>query len=286
MMKFVTYTSAGETFYGVAEHGGMIALSPLFPQWQSLRDVIADDGLAQLEQSARDKEITHADGDYTYDIPIPNPDKIICVGVNYFDKNSPYQSGGDAPENPALFFRTPRSFVGHQTPLVRPTVSDKLDYEAEIAIVIGKGGRHIKQANAYQHIAGITLCNEGSVRDWVAHSKFNVTQGKNFDKSGSIGPWIVPFTQDSQLDDIRLTATVNGEVRQDAQTSDMIFSIRKQIEYISTFTTLVAGDIIVTGTPAGSGARLDPPQFLKPSDRVDIYADGVGTLSNGIVDEC
>ena len=285
MMKFVTYTSAGETFYGVATDGGMIALSPLFPQWRSLRDVIADDGLAQLEQSASTMQITHADGDYEYDIPIPNPDKIICVGVNYFDKNSPYYSGSEAPENPALFFRTPRSLVGHQAPLVRPTISDKLDYEAEIAIVIGKGGRHIKQADAYKHIAGITLCNEGSVRDWVVHSKFNVTQGKNFDKSGSIGPWIVPFTQDSQLDDIRLTATVNGSLRQDAQTSDMIFSIRKQIEYISTFTTLVAGDIIVTGTPAGSGARLDPPQFLKPGDMVDVYADGVGTLSNGIVDE-
>ena len=164
-------------------------------------------------------------------------------------------------------------------------MSDKLDYEGEIAVIVGKGGRHIKQADAYDHIAALTLCNEGTLRDWVRHAKFNVTQGKNFDRSGAMGPWLVPFTSTDQLDDVRLTTKVNGEPRQDDRTSRMVFPIRRQINYISTFTTLVPGDVIVTGTPTGSGARLDPPVFLRPGDVIEVEADGIGVLRNGVEDE-
>jgi len=169
--------------------------------------------------------------------------------------------------------------------LIRPPESSQLDYEGEIAVVIGKTGRRILEKNAYDHIVAITLCNEGTIRDWTRHGKFNVTQGKNWDNSGSMGPWIIPFYESSQLDDIKLTTKVNGEKRQEDITSNMIFSIKKQISYISTFTTLVPGDIIVTGTPTGSGARLDPPVFLKPGDVVEVFAEGIGTLINHIDDE-
>ncbi|MDU6891979.1 MAG: fumarylacetoacetate hydrolase family protein, partial [Pseudomonas aeruginosa] len=221
----------------------------------------------------------------TWQPPISVPEKTICIGVNYPDRNAEYKDGQDAPKYPSMFMRTPRSFVGHETPLVRPRASSQLDYEGELVLVIGKAGRHIPETSALDHIAALTLCNEGTIRDWVRHAKFNVTQGKNFDSTGSLGPWIVPYTDESQIADIRLTTPVNGELRQDDRTSRLIFGFRYLINYISTFTTLVPGDVIVTGTPTGAGARFDPPRYLKPGDVIEIAAEGVGTLRNGVVDE-
>ena len=284
-MRFATFSADHETFYGAVTEAGMIALSPDFPHWPSLREVILADALPELEKAAERRTPTHPQGNFVYQIPIPAPEKIICVGVNFPDRNAEYKDGQEAPPNMSLFVRFARSFTGHQQPLIRPKVSDKLDYEGEIAVVIGTGGRHIAQADAYRHIAAVTLCNEGTLRDWVRHAKFNVTQGKNFDRSGAMGPWLVPFTDPSQLDDVRLTTRVNGELRQDDRTARMLFPVRRQIEYISTFTTLAPGDIIVTGTPTGAGARLDPPVFLKPGDVVEIEAEGIGRLINGVEDE-
>lgn len=263
----------------------MIALSPDFPQWKTLRNVIEARAFDTLTDAAKGRDVTHPFGSFRYDIPVPDPEKIICVGVNFPDRNAEYKDGQEAPPNMSLFVRFPRSFVGHEVPLTRPPESDKLDYEGEIAIVIGKGGRRIPEADALSHIAALTLCNEGTLRDWVRHAKFNVTQGKNWDGSGAMGPCLVPFTEDKQLNDIQLTARVNDEVRQQDRTSRMLFPIARQIAYISTFTTLVPGDIIVTGTPRGAGARFDPPRFLVPGDVIDVSADGIGTLSNGVVDE-
>ena len=285
MSKFATYSASGETFYGAVTDAGMIALSSQFPQWATLREVIAAGALTELEKAAEGKAVSHPNGSFIYEIPVPAPEKIICVGVNFPDRNAEYKDGQEAPPNMSLFIRFPRSFTGHERPLIRPQASDKLDYEGEIAIVIGKGGRHIPQAEAYDHIAAVTLCNEGTLRDWVRHAKFNVTQGKNFDQSGAIGPWLVPFKSNDQLQDVRITTKVNGEMRQDDRTSRMLFPIPRQIEYISTFTTLVPGDIIVTGTPTGAGARFDPPIFLKPGDVVEIEAEGIGMLRNGVEDE-
>ena len=217
--------------------------------------------------------------------PIPSPEKIICVGVNFPDRNAEYKDGKEAPPNMSLFIRFPRSFTGHDQPLIRPPETHKLDYEGEIAIVIGKEGRRISEADAYDHIAALTLCNEGTLRDWVRHAKFNVTQGKNWERSGAMGPWLVPFTAAAQLDDVALRTTVNGALRQEDRTGRMLFPIRRQIAYISTFTTLVPGDVIVTGTPTGAGARLDPPQFLAPGDVIEVTADGIGTLRNTVADE-
>ncbi len=282
-MRFATYTAEGRRYYGAVAEDGMIALSPDFPQWPTLREVIEAGALSELEAAANGRAVTHSEFDY--EIPIPAPEKIICVGVNFPDRNAEYKDGQAAPTNMSLFIRFPRSFTGHDRPLIRPPETPQLDYEGEIAIVIGKGGRRIPQAQAYDHIAAITLCNEGTLRDWVRHAKFNVTQGKNWEHSGAMGPWLVPFTDPAQLDDVRITTKVNGELRQDDRTSRMMFPIRREIEYISTFTTLVPGDIIVTGTPTGAGARFDPPRYLVPGDVIEVEAEGIGRLVNTVEDE-
>ncbi len=282
-MPYASYEADGKIFYGAATEGGMIALSPEFPEWPTLREVVEAGALAVLEKAADGREVTHRE--FTCRIPLPSPEKIICVGVNFPDRNAEYKDGKEAPPNMSLFIRFPRSFTGHQQPLIRPPETPQLDYEGEIAIVIGKAGRRIPCEHAYDHIAAITLCNEGTLRDWVRHAKFNVTQGKNWDNSGAMGPWLVPFTHAGQLDDVRITSRVNGEVRQDDRTGRMLFPIRRQIEYISTFTTLVPGDIIVTGTPTGAGARLDPPVYLEPGDVVEVEAEGIGCLINSVEDE-
>ncbi len=284
-MRFATFSANGQTFYGVATDDGMIALSPDFPNWQTLREVIAADGLHELALAAKGRNVTHPNGSFVYEIPVPAPEKIICVGVNFPDRNAEYKDGQDAPPNMSLFIRFTRSFTGADRPLIRPPETPQLDYEGEIAIVIGKGGRRISQDKAYEHIAAVSLCNEGTLRDWVRHAKFNVTQGKNWDSSGAIGPWLVPFSAAAQLDDVRLTTKVNGELRQDDRTGRMLFPIRRQIEYISTFTTLVPGDIIITGTPTGAGARFDPPRYLEPGDVIEVEAEGIGKLINTVQDE-
>ncbi|MCP4185747.1 MAG: fumarylacetoacetate hydrolase family protein [Hyphomicrobiales bacterium] len=284
-MNFSTYRVDGNQYYGGVTDMGMIALSPKFPQWETLRNVIEAGALDQLEQIAKDQEITHANGQFSYDIPVPDPEKIICVGVNFPDRNAEYKDGVDAPPNMSLFIRFARSFVGHQVALTRPKASEQLDYEGEIAVVIGTGGRHIEENDALDHIAALTLCNEGTLRDWVRHAKFNVTQGKNFDGSGSMGPYLVPFKNPSQIVNISLQTRVNGDLRQDDRTGRMLFPVARQIAYISTFTTLVPGDVIVTGTPTGAGARFDPPVFLKPGDVIEVEAEGIGVLQNGVADE-
>ncbi len=283
--RIATVSIDGESLYGVITDDGFIALSQDYPDWPTLRDVIHHGALDQLVSAAQGRDITHRPDQFVYEIPVPNPEKIICVGVNFPDRNAEYKDGVEAPPNMSLFIRFPRSFVGHEVALTRPPESEKLDYEGEIAVVIGKGGRRIPQADALNHIAALTLCNEGTLRDWVRHAKFNVTQGKNFDGSGSMGPWLVPFTDHEQILDVALQSKVNDELRQSDKTGRMLFPVARQIAYISTFTTLVPGDIIVSGTPTGAGARFDPPRFLVPGDRIDIIGEGIGVLSNGVADE-
>ena len=284
--RIATFSIDGSTRYGAVVKGGIVDLSAHFgKQYPTLREVIADGALQKLIEESERRPPDHALDTITWQPPIPAPEKIICIGVNYPDRNAEYKDGQDAPKFPSMFMRTPRSFVGHDAPLIRPRASAQLDYEGELVLVIGKAGRHIKEGDALEHIAAITLCNEGTIRDWVRHAKFNVTQGKNFDSTGSLGPWLVPYTSEAQIADIRLTTKVNGETRQDDRTGRLIFGFRYLLSYISTFTTLVPGDVIVTGTPTGAGARFDPPRFLKPGDVIEVEAEGVGMLRNGVADE-
>ncbi len=282
-MRFATYTVNGETFFGAITNAGAIALNDDFPSHKSLFEVVAAGAFSQLALAAEGKSVTHTD--FTYEMVMPDVRRILCVGVNFPDRNAEYKDGSAQPKYMSLFPRFASGFTGHNRPLIRPPENHTLDYEGEVAIVIGKAGRRISLDDAYDHIAAMTLCNEGTIRDWVRHAKFNVTQGKNWDRSGAIGPWLVPFSDAAQLDEARIQTHVNGELRQDDTLSRMMFPIRREIEYISTFMTLQPGDIIVTGTPTGAGARFDPPKYLAPGDVVEVSVEGIGTLRNTIEDE-
>ncbi|MCH2164411.1 MAG: fumarylacetoacetate hydrolase family protein [Marinovum sp.] len=277
MTRFARLTFGGKTRIGQLTDTGFIDLTE---SRGSLDAMVESGALTQ-----QDGPETALPDDAVYEMPMERPGKIICVGVNFPDRNAEYKDGSSEAAKPSLFIRFPESFTGHEQPLIRPPESEKLDYEGEIAIVIGKAGRRIAQDDAYDHIAALTLCNEGTIRDWVRHAKFNVTQGKNWDRSGALGPWLVPFTDAAQLDDVRLTTKVNGELRQEDRTSRMIYSFRYIINYVSTFTTLAPGDILVCGTPTGAGARFDPPIWLKPGDVIEVEAEGIGVLCNSVEDE-
>ena len=254
-----------------------------YNQFTTLSDAANKGALADVFAASEGPELRLED--VTLQAPLPNPGKIICVGVNFPNRNEEYKDGQGEQSNPSLFIRFPGTLVGHEDDLRRPPESEQLDYEGEIAIVIGKGGRRIAQDDAWDHIAAVTLCNEGTIRDWVRHAKFNVTQGKNWHKSGAMGPGLLKFSGPDMLQDIELTTKVNGEVRQQDRTGRMIFTFTQIINYVSTFTPLEPGDVLICGTPTGAGARFDPPKWLRPGDVIEVSADGLGTLRNGVRDE-
>lgn len=249
------------------------------------RGILAAGRLAEAERIAAERPPDIALSEAALDLPVPDPHKIICVGVNYSNRNEEYRDGSDAPKYPSLFMRTPLSFVPHGGELVIPKESEQLDYEGEIVLVIGREGRRIASAEAMCYVAGLTVMNEGSVRDWIRHGKFNVTQGKNFDRSGSIGPWVETDLSGISVEQMAIGTRVNGEVRQKDTTASMTFGFARILEYVSAFTTLLPGDLIATGTPTGAGARFDPPRWLKEGDVVEVEVEGVGTLRNRVVRE-
>lgn len=284
-MKFLTFNYAGKESWGVITDEGVIDLGNLLGS--SLLEVLQNDKLDAMKKLANGLEVDYKVEDVEFLPPISNPGKIACVGVNYANRNAEYKDGSEQPSYPSLFIRTPDSFTGHDKPLIRPPESDKLDYEGEIVIIIGKEGRRIAEEDAYDHIAGITIMNEGTIRDWVRHAKFNVTQGKNFIHSGSMGPWMVSadgFTAE-QFENMRVTTHVNGQIRQDDTTASMMFPFKYIISYFSKFFHLKPGDVIATGTPNGAGARFEPPRYLVPGDIVEVNVEGVGTLVNTVKDE-
>ena len=285
-MRFISYQHQNTTSWGVLNDDDKIVdLGSVLGG--DLKTAISDSKLEEAKSLASQNEATLELSDVTLQSPIPNPGKIACIGVNYANRNAEYKDGSEAPKFPSLFMRVPESLTTHGEPLWRPAESDQLDYEGEIVIVIGKAGRRIAEENAYDHIAGLTIMNEGTLRDWVRHAKFNVTQGKNFCNSGAIGPWMVSADEFSSDDyeNMRVTTTVNGEVRQDDTTASMMFPFKYIIHYCSKFFHLQPGDIIATGTPNGAGARFDPPRYLVPGDVIEVEVQGVGKLSNGVIDE-
>lgn len=213
---------------------------------------------------------------------IPNPAKIFCVGHNYEDHRA--ETNGPRVDHPPIFTRFADTLVGHGAPIVRPALSTMLDYESELAVVIGTPGRHIAEADALSHIAGYSCANEASVRDWQRHTG-QFTPGKNFPATGGLGPWLVTPDELGPLAGVTLTTRLNGETMQHATLAQMIFSIPVIIAYLSRFTALGVGDVIMTGTPGGVGSRREPPVWLVPGDRATVEISGIGTLSNAIVDE-
>ena len=285
-MRFLSFRAGGRESFGLAVDGGVIdAGGRVSGAAGTLKAAIAGDRLAALAEAAAG--VGH---DYTLDeiefLPtIPDPGKIVCIGVNYGNRNEEYRDSSEAPRYPSVFMRTPDSIVGHEQAIERPPESEQLDYEGEIVLVIGKRGRRIAAESAWEHVAGLTLMNEGSVRDWLRHAKFNVTQGKNFARSGSLGPWLVTADEFAEPGALHLTTHVNGELRQDDTTANLIFPFSYLIAYLSTFMTLNPGDVIATGTPTGAGARFDPPKYLRAGDLVEVGVPEVGTLRNRVVDE-
>lgn len=283
-MRLATFSVNGRVSYGAVTDAGVVDLGRRLTKYPALVDLIRADALGEA-QRATTTQADHALADVELLPPLPGAEKIICVGINYADRNAEYADNRQQSKYPNLFVRFPGSFVGHGQPLVRPKVSDKLDYEGEIVLVIGREGRNVPRERALAMIGGLTLANEGTIRDWVRHGTLNVTQGKNFDASGSIGPWIVTADEVDPAKPLHLTTRVNGDVRQDDTTERLIWDFPELIRYITMFTTLKAGDLILTGTPTGSGSHAEPPVWLKPGDVLEIAVPEIGTLRNSVVDE-
>ncbi len=288
-MKLVTYRHQGAVHWGAALDTGIVDLGRRLPAIASVKALLEGGApaLAQARQALAGAAPDLRLSDVQLMVPVQGPEKILCIGVNYANRNAEYKDGSALPKYPSMFVRFPDSFVAHGEQLVAPPESQQLDYEGEIVIAIGRTVRRAaSDAEALAAIAGLTLMNEGTIRDWVHHAKFNVTQGKNWDGSGAIGPWLVTADEfPAGYGQLHLTTRVNGEVRQDDTTESLMFDFAYLIRYITTFTTLKPGDLIATGTPIGAGIRFDPPRFLKAGDRVEVQVQGIGTLANTVRDE-
>jgi 5-carboxymethyl-2-hydroxymuconate isomerase len=290
-VKLVAYTAdgparSGAARYGVVVAGGIVDLtSRLGARYRDLQALVASGDVRAALDTTVGGAPDYALDEVRYLPPIARPGKIFCIGVNYMNRNAEYGDGSEAPPYPSVFVRTPASLTGHREPILRPPESEQLDYEGEIALVIGRRGRRIAEADALDHIGALTCANEGTLRDWVRHGKFNVTPGKNFVASGAIGPWLATADTFPDFTNLRVRTRVNGELRQDDTTASLAFPFSYLIHYLSTFTELEPGDVILTGTPTGAGARFDPPKWLAPGDVVEVEVDGVGILTNPVEDE-
>jgi len=284
-MKLISYFYQGSYCWGCVVGEKVIDIGRHMPEFTSLSALLngGDTALERARVVAKKVMHDHTLNEVQLLMPLPEPRRIFCIGVNYSNRNAEYKDGSDLPKYPSIFMRVSESFVAHGQPLIQPLESKQLDYEGEIGIVIGRSARRVSGEDALSCIAGLTCINEGTIRDWVHHAKFNVTQGKNFNASGAIGPWLVTADEFPQgYSNLRLQTRVNGELRQDDTTANLMFDFAYLIGYLSTFTTLAPGDIIATGTPIGAGIRFDPPRFLKPGDVVEIEVQGVGVLSNTV----
>jgi 2-keto-4-pentenoate hydratase/2-oxohepta-3-ene-1,7-dioic acid hydratase in catechol pathway len=282
-MRLATFRVNGRTSYGAVTGNGIVDLGRKL-KYPSLLDLIRAGAIGEARAAATGPA-DHALKDVTLLPPVAGAEKIICVGINYADRNAEYSDNRQQGKYPNLFVRFPGSFVGHDQALVRPKVSEKLDYEGEIVLVIGREGRHIPRERALDLVVGLTLANEGTIRDWVRHGTLNVTQGKNWESSGSMGPWVATIDEVDPGKPLHLMTRVNGAMRQDDTTARLIWDFPELIRYISTFTRLKPGDLILTGTPTGAGTHADPPVWLKPGDVLEIEVPEIGVLRNTVVDE-
>jgi 2-keto-4-pentenoate hydratase/2-oxohepta-3-ene-1,7-dioic acid hydratase in catechol pathway len=283
-MRLASFSVNGRTSYGAVTDAGIVDLGRRLPKYPSLLDVFRAQAIAEARTVAN-AAVDYQIKDVAMLPPIVMPEKNICVGINYPDRSAEYKDSREAPKYPNLFCRFATSIVGTEQPIVRPKVSEKFDYEGEVILVIGKEGRHVPRESALSSIGGLTLGNEGSVRDWLRHGTLNVTQGKNFDRSGSVGPWIVTTDELDPAKPLHLMTRVNGELRQEDSTDRLTWGFAWLINYISTFATLRPGDLIWTGTPTGAGVHRNPSVWLKPGDVVEVEVPEIGILRNRVVDE-
>jgi len=283
-MKFLSFktSESAPATWGLVDGTDAVDLGAIHtPRFPDLKSVIAAGALSEVASKAGEASRYPLAGILWLPL-IGNPDKILCIGLNYETHRK--ETGRSEVEHPTVFTRFANSQTGHLTDIIRPRVSHDLDFEGELAVVIGKPGRYIARDRAFDHVAGYSLYNDGSVRDFQRHTH-QFTPGKNFPHTGGFGPWLMTPDELGPLGALRLQTRINGQVVQQATLDQMIFDIPRQIEYCSTFTRLEPGDVIATGTPGGVGAKRTPPLWLKPGDKVEIELDRLGVLENGVADE-
>ena len=268
-MKLLSFVHQGrETWGAVTGLDTVVDLGQAMPQFATLTDYIASGAYLQAKHDAAQQKTSIAMGDITFLPVIPKPEKIVCAVRNYMDHHKEVLAAGmqrELSEEPPIFLRVWRSQVAHGQPIICPKVSGSLDWEGELAVIIGKEGRNISEADAFDHVAGYSCYNDGSIREWQFHAK-QIASGKNFESTGGFGPWMVTADEIAPNQELKLTTRLNGEVVQSSHTGHMIFPIAKLISYASTIFTLVPGDVIATGTPAGVGWSRKPQWFMKPGD--------------------
>ncbi|MEZ5598777.1 MAG: fumarylacetoacetate hydrolase family protein [Pseudomonadales bacterium] len=281
-MRWMSFEHEGRASFGVVTPAGDAVVDVgASSQFADLRSAIAADALEGLAKSAAGETGIPLSG-ITYLPTLPNPDKILCVGLNY--KAHQEETGRGGEPFPTIFVRFAAAQMGHKAPMLRPPESNTLDYEGEIALIIGKAGRRIPRARALSHVAGYSIYNDGSVREFQRRTS-QFTPGKNFASTGGFGPWMMTPDEVGDINAMELTTRLNGEVMQHALSSQLVFGFAELIEYCSTFIELVPGDVIVTGTPGGVGAARKPPVFMDDGDLVEVEVKPIGTLSNPVVAE-
>ena len=282
-MKLITFTRMGKVGFGVVQDNGIIDLTGRIDKnVNSIKDLLKLDLIDKASDFVANKSPEISIAEITHLPVIPDPEKIFCIGLNYQEHKE--ETGRPDVENPTIFTRFANSQTGHLQPLLKPNFSNRFDYEGELAITIGIGGRYIAEEKALDHVAGFSCYNDGSVRDWQRHTS-QFTPGKNFPATGPFGPYLVTADEIGDYRKLPIETRLNGQVMQKAKLSDLIFPIPRLINYISSFTTLSTGDVIVTGTPGGVGDRRDPPVYMKPGDVVEVDIGKVGILMNFITED-
>jgi len=275
-MRWMSFTHNGTSSFGYVD--GDYVVDVAGQGYATLKEAIAAAALPQLGEHTG---VRVALNELAYDPVITAPDKILCVGLNY--KAHREETGrGDGDAKPTVFVRFAAAQMGHLQPMVRPLESNSLDFEGEIAMIIGTGGRRIARADAMSHVAGFSVYNDGSVREFQRHTS-QFTPGKNFAATGGFGPWMMTPDEIGDAEAMHLTTRLNGEVMQDAQASLLIFGFQELIEFCSTWIELVPGDVIVTGTPGGVGAARKPPVFMDEGDVIEVEVRPIGVLRNKVV---
>jgi 2-keto-4-pentenoate hydratase/2-oxohepta-3-ene-1,7-dioic acid hydratase in catechol pathway len=278
-MKLLSFSAGGRDWFGAASGDSVVALNDRVGQ-PSLRAALAAGATEAMRQAAKGTKPDYRLSEIKFLPVIPRPAKILCAGINY--RSHAAETGRELPKQPSMFIRFPDTLVGHEGGMIRPNVSDNFDFEGELAVIIGKGGRAIAAERALDHVAGYTCFVDGSVRDY---QKFSVTSGKNFPGTGPLGPWLVTTDEIPDPSKLTLTTRLNGQQVQHSSTDLLIYSIPQIIAFCSNFTTLAAGDVIATGTPEGVGHSRKPPLWMKPGDLLEVEITRIGILRARIVNE-
>ena len=284
-MKLMTFEINGNSTFGMIDGDKIFDIPKRLPDATGLISLLDLQTQKLFLGSIKASDADYNLADVSFRRPIEFPAQVVCIGINYGNRDEEYETSikGNYPN---VFLRTPETLAAHDQAMLVPPESEQLDYEGEIALVIGKSGRRIPRENALEHIGAITSLNEGCIRDWKRHGKANITQGKNFYRCGAVGPWLVTAEEFSEgYSNLRVTTRVNGEIRQDDTTANILYDFSYLISYASTWNALEVGDIISTGTPTGSGARMTPPVWLRSGDNVEVEVSGVGVLRNPIKNE-